>query len=160
MCIPHGKDRTPLEAEKPIVDPGLEEKATDLFEGKMEITQAPKDAYDAQLQRSRAAKVLSAEKVLEKATNDPKVKKTAIKKARKGKGKGRGKSDGADATASGERGEECTSGSPPEGTHVANDAANGAVDPCYAAPPAADQVPTGWAEKETHSGNTCEKKNK
>ena len=72
-----------------------------------EMVEGEKDAYQAQLAKSKAAKVSSAAKLLEKANKDPKVQK-AIKKKPKGKGAGKGKSppecQNADKTEDGKDG--------------------------------------------------------
>lgn len=87
------QDRTPLEAEPPVVQHGLDRAASKLFEGKVQVSEAASDPYAAQLAKSKAAKIQSAEKVLQKAANDPKVVK-AIQKKQTGRGRGRGRGRG------------------------------------------------------------------
>ena len=66
----------------------LETTAEKLYDGKLEMVEAPGDPYAAQLAKSKASRVQSAEKVLEKAKK--KIEK-ANKPAASGKGKrGRG----------------------------------------------------------------------
>ena len=89
-----GQDRTPLETERPTVGKDVEAAASDLYEKKLhEIHENPKDPYDSQLAKSRAARVTTAEKLLDKAAKDPKVQKAIKKKpdkSAKAKGKARG----------------------------------------------------------------------
>ena len=74
------QDRVPLEAEPPQIADGMEEAATNLFQGKIEMAEAPGDPYAAQLAKAKAARVETASKLLAQATTDPKVQK-AIKKS-------------------------------------------------------------------------------
>lgn len=53
----------------------------------IEVHEDSKDAYAAQLAKSRAAKIENAEQVLQRAQADPKVQKTIQKKNAKGKGR-------------------------------------------------------------------------
>lgn len=55
-----------------------------------EFHENPKDPYDCQLAKSRAARVTTAEKLLEKAAKDPKVQKAIKKKSAAGKSKAKG----------------------------------------------------------------------
>lgn len=74
----------------------MEEAASKLFEASVETHQTTNDPYLAQLAKTKAARVESAAKLLERAGKDPKVQKVVKRTARKGKGKGRGKASGAD----------------------------------------------------------------
>ena len=85
MC----QDRAPLEVDKPQLRPDIEKAADETMQA-MTTHETSKDAYTAQLEKSKAAKVLSAEKLLDKAKADPKVQKN-LKKKSKGRGRGRGK---------------------------------------------------------------------
>lgn len=63
-----------------MTDVDLEAQAAQLYEGKAEMEELPGDVHVAQLEKVKASKVQSAEKVLERATADPKVQKTLKKK--------------------------------------------------------------------------------
>ena len=67
------QDRAPLEADKPQLRPEIEKAAEGCMEGLETTThENSKDPYTAQLEKSKAAKVLTAEKLLDKAKSDPK----------------------------------------------------------------------------------------
>lgn len=88
------KDRAPLEASKPELPESMELAAAEAWKG-ADVCEAPGDPYTAQLAKSRAAKVDSAEKLLARAKADPKVQKVLKKpKTTKSTGdtKGRGSS--------------------------------------------------------------------
>ena len=85
MSLTNSQDRKPLEPEPPKILADMDKTAVDLYNGAVETAHQPSDAYDAQLARSKAGKVTSAAKVLEKAKNDPKVQKVIAKPKRKGR---------------------------------------------------------------------------
>lgn len=74
----------------------MEEAASNLYEASVETHETTSDPYLAQLAKTKAARVESASKLLERAGKDPKVQKVVKRTARKGRGKGRGKSSNAD----------------------------------------------------------------
>ena len=141
------QDRKPLESDKPEIRKDIEEAAVcqvPTFEG-------PHDVYNAQLAKSRAAKVLSAEKVLQKAQGDPKVQKK-LKKPTKGRGRGRGRgkeATGCEVEAGGEHNEveggasACDKG---ESTAEGGEGHDRTDDPKAAA---AAQIAEDWKIKET-----------
>lgn len=98
--------------EKPEVRDGLEEAALKLMPPEIEVHEDSKDAYDAQLAKSRAAKIENAEQVLQRAQADPKVQKT-IKKNAKGKGRAKKPKHDEEAPNDPKPAAEKTGGDPP-----------------------------------------------
>lgn len=144
------QDRAPLEAEPPQIPKGMEEAATNLFEGKIEMAEAPGDPYAAQLAKAKAAKVQTAEKLLAQATKDPKVQKAIKKKSSKGKGRGRGKKSSNPGDVPGTTQGDCEDVSKGDGETHKGDVADDKTVP----PANGDGEDPGheaeWLEKETH----------
>lgn len=141
------QDRKPLEAERPQVREDLETTAEKLYDGKLEMVEAPGDPYAAQLAKSKASRVQSAEKVLEKAKK--KIEK-ANKPAASGKGKrGRGaKKNQENEPATGVSPDTGVSHDPKKDGDKQHDGGNGTTTSPPDASGSADAHPT-WPEKET-----------
>ena len=131
----------------------MEKVAHELVKEKIDVEEGPSDPYSAQLAKSKAAKVESAEKLLERASKDPKVQKAINKKATGRAGKGRGRGRGRSTSVpSDDKGGDASGGT---GDQACDHGDQNMPDPapnCSAEPSLQD----AWKEKETITYNmTC-----
>lgn len=119
-----------------MTDVDLEAQAAQLYEGKAEMEELPGDVHVAQFEKVKAAKVQSAEEVLERATADPKVQKT-LKKTPGGKAKGRGRGRGVPAKGN----ESSPDADAPQDLETEKDNGKGAKS--------GKDIQALWAEKDT-----------
>ena len=146
------QDRAPLEADKPQLRPEIEKAAEGCMEGLETTThENSKDPYTAQLEKSKAAKVLSAEKLLDKAKSDPKVQKKLKEKTGRGRGRGRGRGkagnvDDQEKSKKADENEQAVEGGPaPSTSEPAPKDESSPDDPAAA-------LATQWAAKAIYSG--------
>lgn len=155
------QDRAPLEADKPQLRPEIEKAAEGCMEGLETTThENSKDPYTAQLEKSKAAKVLSAEKLLDKAKSDPKVQKKLKEKTGRGRGRGRGRGKAGNVDDQ-EKSKKADENEHVDGHDEGEQAVEGGPAPSTSEPAPKDEsspddpaaaLATQWAAKAIYSG--------